>query len=227
MEGVVPTFSFHLPDKNVDHIKANLDHFELYLGKKEGNYTKYISKIPMDLVGEDGRVTVSPNTEGIQTAQATFIPGEYEVKVRAIDKWGNHFDTNTIPLALTQTLVSVENKQTLTGFWFPLQVNKATGVNTGILSSFRPESIKANYTTTTLTPTFTGIAFSGSLITMTVTNNQKPEETKTFTTTTNPDSTWSLTPTLYQNSTISLTAQKAGLFSFTTPFGVRMAGSDN
>src|SRR5690606_4064513 len=119
------------------------------------------------------------------------------VKVRAVDKWGNHFDSNAMPLTLTQTLVSVESTPLFSGFWFPLQINRATGINAGIISSFRPESVRTSYTTTTLTPIFTGIAFADSLITMTVVNNQSPGEVKTFTATTGPDSTWSLSPTLY------------------------------
>lgn len=220
-EGAVPTFAFHIPSKNVEHIKSNLDRFEVYIGK-DGNFTQYLKRVPVSLVGEDGRVVVSANSEGVLTAQATFTPGEYEVKVRAFDKWGNHFDTNAVPLTLTQALVSVESTPLFSGFWFPLQINRATGVNTGIISSFRPESVRTSYTTTTLTPTFTGIAFADSLITMTVVNNQNPDEAKSFTTTTGPASTWSLTPTLYPDSTVSITAQKAGLSTQIPPFGVRL-----
>lgn len=221
MESATPVISFHIPSKNVEHIKSNLDRFEVYIGK-DGNFTQYLKRAPVSLVGKDGRVVVSANSEGVLTAQATFTPGEYEVKVRAFDKWGNHFDTNAVPLTLTQALVSVESTPLFSGFWFPLQINRATGINTGIISSFRPESMRASYTTTTLTPTFTGIAFADSLITMTMVNNQNAADTKTFTTTTSPDSTWSLTPTLYLDSTVSITAQKAGLSTQIPPFGVRL-----
>jgi len=85
--------------------------------------------------------------------------------------------------------------------------------------------VRASYTTTTLTPTFSGIAFSDSLITMAVVNNQNPDEVKTFTTTTGPDSTWSLTPTLYPDSTVSITAQKAGL-SASLSLPIRLAASN-
>src|SRR5690606_4317411 len=133
-EGAVPTFSFHMPSKNVDPIKSNLDRFEVYIGK-EGSFSKYLKRVPVSMVGEDGRVIVSANIEEVLTAQATFLPGKYEVKVRAVDKWGNHFDSNALPLTLTQTLVSVESTPLFSGFWFPLQINRATGINTGIISS--------------------------------------------------------------------------------------------
>ncbi len=225
-ESAAPVFSFHIPDKNVEHIKSNLDHFEVYIGK-EGNFSEYLSKIPVNLVGEDGRVVVSSASEGVQTASASFTAGELQAKVTAVDKWGNHFDSNAAPFTLTQTLVSVETTPILPGFWFPLQINRATGVNTGIISSFRPESVRASYTTTTLTPTITGIAFADSLISLTVVNNQNPGEVKTFTATTGADSTFSLTPTLYPDSTVAITAQKAGLSTQIIPFKIILAAAQN
>lgn len=220
-DSAVPVFSFHIPSKNVDYIKSNLDRFEVYIGI-EGSFSKYLKRVPVSFVGEDGRVIVSADSDGVQTAEATFLPGEYEVKVRAFDKWGNHFDSNAVPLTLTQTLVSVESTPLFSGFWFPLQINRATGINTGILSSFRPENVLGSYSTSTLKPMFTGIAFVDSLITMTVVNNQNPGEVKTFTATTGPDSTWSLSPTLYPDSTVSISAQKAGLSAQIQPFPVRL-----
>ncbi len=211
-----PEFTFQLPSKNLEYIKNKLDHFEIHVDN-----SKYLT-LPTDLIDSDGKVVVSASTQGVSTSHITALPGEHEVKVKAFDKWGYSFDSNSITLAFTQALVSVGTTHTFSSFWFPLQVNKATGTNIGIISSFNPGSIKPNYNATTLTPTFTGIAFSQSTITMTVTNNQNPEESKTFTTTTTPDSTWSLTPTLYQDSTIFLSTEKDGLSTFIIPFVVKV-----
>ena len=90
---------------------------------------------------------------------------------------------------------------------FPLQVNKISGVSSGILSTFNPTNIKTSYISNTSTPVFSGIAYTDATVTLLVTNKNNTKQQKSYSAKA-INSLWKITPTLYSNSIIDLWVQK-------------------
>ncbi len=220
--GERPIISFKIPSKNLDYIKDNISHFEIYLGK-DGNWNKYISKVSKDLIGTDGNVIISETTNTVESEPINLSPGTYQAKVKVFDKWGYSFESNTIDFQTKEGIYSAGNRGLSASTWFPLQINKITGSNTGIISSFNPLFIKPLYQLTTLKPTITGIAFSGAEVNLKVVNNSDPSQTKTFTTTVNSDSTWIMVPHLFPDSMISISVSKDEFFNSLPSFNLKLS----
>jgi len=215
VQGVNLLFTFSVPKDHLQSIKENIDHFEIHIDNQ-----KYLTNIsPNSIDTDSAKVSVSALTAGVISQNVSFSSGDHSVKVVAVDKWGNSKDSNVLPVKLDHPIHSQDTSRA-NSVWFPLQVNKITGVNSGIISSFKPTSIKPVYYTLNLYPTFSGIAFSGSEVTLTVTDSTDTSNTKNYKTTVNSDSTFTIKPTLFTNSIISLTVTKDSLFSYIPSFEI-------
>src|SRR3990172_4834904 len=130
----------------------------------------------------------------------------------ALDKWGHKQYSPSLEFT-SSGLPSFKPNLTIYNGWFPLQVNRISGVTSNILSSFNPGGIKTTYTSSTSTPdligaspTFSGIAYTDSTVTLLVTNKNNTSQQKTYTAKAT-DSLWKLTPILYSQSIIDLWVQ--------------------
>ncbi len=197
-DGPLQTFKFSVPSKHTQRVRDNLDHFEIWVKKENGEWSQYVSDISTSQINTDtGEVSYSKVN--------TLSGGKYEIKVVAVSKDSGWRQDSNI---LTQELsgVSFNNPLSLPiSSTLPLQLNSIAGANTGILSTFNIGAIKQSYTATILDTTFTGISYAFSEISLTVTNNETGEY-KTYKTTVRPDSTFTLPVSLYPSSTIDISS---------------------
>jgi hypothetical protein len=100
-------------------------------------------------------------------------------------------------------------------------VNQISGVTSNILSSFNPLGIKTSYTSSTSTPTFSGIAYTDATVTLLVTNKNNPTQQKTYTAKAT-NSLWKLTPTLYSNSIIDLWVEMGDKYNELPAFQINL-----
>jgi hypothetical protein len=169
---------------NKDHwnrIKDNLDSFEIQT-KRGNSWVTLVEKISI----EPESITTTKSLSG-------------ELRLVAIDKWGHKQETNSISTSLSNFSSYNTNYKTATA-GFPLQINKITGVNAGIISTYMSMP-KNSLMTSTTKPIFSGIAYAGSLVTVLVTD-PVVGRSKAFTTVTKLDSSWSFPLTLYSSSVI-------------------------
>jgi len=217
-----PVFSFFVNKDQIQRIKDNISHFEIWVKKTsddtqqmsvDGEWTKYIGNISTNKISSEGKVTTSNSN--------SLSKGNYMVKVKSISK-NSHWeqDSNTISASFEGTTFNNPLNLPISTTWFPLQINSITGANTGIISTTNVGGIQTNYTATTTKPTIKGIAFANSDVTLTVTD-QNTKQTRVYTTKANPDSTFQISPTLYPNSTIdTYVLDPAQRFNILPSFGL-------
>jgi hypothetical protein len=201
-----PTFSFEVNKSQWSRLKDNLASYEIQTKKDQESWVTYLSDIPVTSSSTNSSLTtVHDETNGkitVRSLSKQLPAGQYEVRVVAVDKWGYRQESQAIVFNPTGFSSYKPNLPIASG-WFPLQINTITGSAWRILSSFatsNPESIS----TVTSMPTFKGIAFSRSTVTMLVTDVKNAANQRRYYTTVNTDSTWSLTPSIYPSSIIDL-----------------------
>ncbi len=100
-------FTFSVNKNQLQRVKDNLDHFEIYYKKNTttGTWTKYIENISKTQLDKDGVVSYN-KINGIK-----FI-GSYIFKVTAVDNWGNKEDSNYLYIAGTAPITLLASHPT-------------------------------------------------------------------------------------------------------------------
>ena len=188
-----------------------MDHFEVWNKlSSTSDYTRVDGNIETAVLNDEGVASLS-------------IPTSGEVKIVAVSKTSDwRQDSNTLTSAFSGSYIN-PNNSAIYPFWYPLQINSISGVTKNILSSFTPTGVAASYVSTTYTPTFTGIAFSGSTVALRVTNTVNTEQYRDTETTTT-GSVWKLTPKLYLKSIINLSVyDSSGRYSQVLPLSINIS----
>jgi hypothetical protein len=171
-----------------------------------------------------GQLPTSGQSVALFGSNGTKLPpGIYKVKVVAYDKQ-NH--TQETP-EQTIKVLSSSNDPSLP--FFPLSLSKVTGGGSVNLSTENSQAnsqkltANSSITTSSTTPTFTGIAFAGSTVTLSLVEAGNDASPTTLTAITNPSSRYALPVPkgvlsmggIYQG---SLTVTKEGSFNALPPF---------
>jgi len=223
--GNLPTFTFSVNSKYWSNISSNLDSYEVEV-KKDGEtaWTTYLTDIPVssNQTNSSYLTTFDQNTGVITTRSnsKTLSGGKYQARMVALDKWGHKQYSPSLEFT-SSGLPSFKPNLTIYNGWFRLQVNRISGVTSNILSSFNPGGIKTTYTSSTSNPTFSGIAYTDSTVTLLVTNKNNTSQQKTYTAKAT-DSLWKLTPTLYSNSIIDLWVQLGDKYNELPAFQINL-----
>lgn len=200
----VPQVTFLVNKHQWQAIKDNADFFEVDVKPLRSElWTTMSDKIfPEDKIfnSTTGEISVLAKPK----AGILLSSGDYLIKIVIQDKWGHRRESNSLPASLPVIVGGAANPNglSISETWFPLQINRIMGINTGIISSFNPDLVKSEYISNSLKPVFEGIAYSGSTVAMSVTdletNQVRSYSTKVI------DSLWKITPELYVNSVINL-----------------------
>ncbi len=209
-EGVYPKFHFNVNKHQWDLIKNNIGYYEILTKKAGEDWQRYIQNIPPSAEHEKGTgVTASFDSQNgnivVQSLTKQLPAGEYEVKVHAIDRWGKPLDSNTIKIR-GAGVPSYAPSLPISLDWFPVQVNKITGVQSGIISSFATP-LKSTFAYAFKNISLTGVASAYSKVTIRVTNADNPNQYVTYIATTNPDSLWTQYANLYTKSIVDVWAE--------------------
>lgn len=223
--GNLPTFTFSVNSDQWGRVAANIAEYEVQV-KKEGaaSWETYLDNIPASSSGTNAALlTTYDTTTGQITVKSkikSLASGKYQVKVVAIDRWGHGQDSPILTLSTTGASSSVVRPiLPITTTWYPLTLGK---VNGSILSSVTPELVKPTYSTGTYGPRFEGIAFSGSTVTLVV-SDTKSKRQKIYTATA-VNSKWAISPTLDGSSVIDVWVTDAnGRYNELPPFQINVA----
>jgi hypothetical protein len=206
--GNLPTFTFQINSKYWTNISDNLAEYQVEV-KKEGTdvWSTYLEDIPVSAnTPNSAYLTTFDPTTGTITARSnskTLSGGKYQARMVALDKWGHKQYSPSLEFTAEGAPSYKPAGKTIYNGWFPLQVNKISGVTTNILSSFNPGGIRTSYSASVSNPVFSGIAYTDAKVTLLVTNKNNPTQQRTYTAQAT-NSLWTITPSLYSNSIIDL-----------------------
>lgn len=222
-----PTVTFQVNKYQFPRIADSLAEYEVQV-KKDGtsSWETYIDNIPTSAATANNALTTSYDyVNGIITIRSKVKQlgsGKYQVKVVAVSRGGSRQDSPIKTLSTTGGVSSSVVRPTLqvdSGF-FPLQINKISGVFTNIISSFAG-GVSSLFSTTTH-PIFSGIAFSGSQINLVVSNKLAPSQQKSFITTSGANSTFSISPVLFPQSIIDMWVVNGSHYNELPPFEIKI-----
>ncbi len=246
--GVFPSFSFKVNKDQFSRVSDNLSEYEVQVRKitstgtsisssstsgatTYGEWTTYLDNIPVNLsssLNQGSLATTFDEVNGTITTRSkvkSLTAGKYQVKLVAVDDWGGRQETPTLSFSTTGGVTStvVRPSYPITSGFFPLQINGIRGITSGIISTLIYLSTSPIYFSSTQTPSLTGIAFSGSEVSLTATNKNNSKQFKTYTAKVNSNSTYTLTPSLYPQSIIDMwVTDKDGRYNELPPFEVRV-----
>jgi len=201
--------TFSVPADQVQTIKNNIDHFEVWNKQRsDSEWTQVNGDISTSELDEHGVATLSLTSSG-------------ETKIVAVSKEsGWRQDSNTLESEYSGSYIN-PTKSRLSANWYPLQIDSITGVTKYILSSFAPEGIESIYYSSTYTPVFRGTAFSNSTVAMRVTNKDNLDEYNDYSVQA-VNSSWSITPRLYRESIINVSVYDGGRYNQLLPFIIKI-----
>ncbi|HTK03639.1 MAG TPA: NHL repeat-containing protein [Alphaproteobacteria bacterium] len=161
-----------------------------------------IDDIPVDFNSNNGNgvyettkltAIYSVDSSHIQVTSKVFpLSGNYQWKVVAVDKSGHTQETGTRNILVNPNSTSIITNT------FPLAILNISGLGNPHLNSYNPSNIKSIYYTSSTNPTFYGIAWTGSKVTLKLTEESCPSAssgsdcTKTYTTIANAKSRWGI-----------------------------------
>ena len=197
-----PTFDFSV-NKQREVLRDNLDHYAVQVRDRSAGegWKTVIENIPVDFASHKGdeanlqrsiweNLGVTEGAYETETFLATYsdggsrlkvrskttpLSGSYEWKVVAYDKSGHTQETSG------KNILVAGNSGRLTA-GFPLAILNITGLGNPYISSYNLPGIKSTYYTTSSAPTFYGIAWGGSTVTLNFTEQECTENcTHTYT----------------------------------------------
>ncbi|HSW90027.1 MAG TPA: CSLREA domain-containing protein [Patescibacteria group bacterium] len=188
-----PTFVFSV-NKQKDILRDNLSKYRLLVHKDGGSipWQTVIENIPIEYAANNGSYETN-DFKAMYTNESSMVSvtsktkplsGTYTWKIQAIDNAGHVEETDTRKVHVQAV-----------GYYstsIPLTLSNITGLGNPHLSSYVPFTMQNSFLISNTHPTFTGITFSGSTVTLTLTDIST-DTTKTYTTIATPNSRFSIT----------------------------------
>lgn len=208
-----PSFEFSV-NKQRTTLRDNLDSYRVLIKKDDGSdWQTLIDGIPVDFRSaknndknlqkqqygnldtnngvyetEDFYATYSNDSSSIKVySKKTTLTGSNQWKVVAVDKSGHTQETGSRKILINTASSGVINSS------FPLAVLNISGLGNPLINSYNLTGIKSVYATSSLAPVFYGIAWSGSTVKLSLSEqNCNGSCTKEYSSVATQDSRWGI-----------------------------------